>query len=279
MRATQRFALCSIALTLIPGAAGSAQIYTGLDATLASAYVRRGVTRVNHWVSQPEAFLGVSVGAGFLSAGVWADEEWHRAGTRDLSDLGPGHSGVGEVDYWAAYNVRAGAVDASAGYIRYTFRGTGAGAGRTSAANSGEVYGSIRLSSKYLTPKLAVYYDLDRVKGAYVEAGSAISLFGNPLGQPFWVLQVQGLLGYSLGQGVNLSRPSESADFASSGVTHLDLSLSGSVQPIGATTIGMEYHVQFNNDDFTRRINADPAETDVTVKSWAALSVRWVHPW
>jgi hypothetical protein len=260
----------------------SAQVYTGVDATLASRYVWRGVTRVNHWVVQPEAYLGLGFAGGFLSAGAWANNELGRAGAGDLSDLGPGGSGWGEVDYWADYRRRVGLVDASVAFVRYTYRGKLSGLSRTSAANTSEVYSSLRLSSKYFAPKVAAYFDVDRVKGTYFEASGTIPIFGNPLGAPFWALYVQGLIGYSLGQEVNPSRPGEAANFASSGVTHLDLSLSGNVSPTllkAPTLVQLEFHLQFNDDDFTGRTSGDPAGANASVQTWLALSVRWERAW
>ena len=57
-----------------------AQGYLGLDATLSSPYVWRGVTRANGWVAQPEGFVSVKAGGGFLAAGAWASYELGRAG-------------------------------------------------------------------------------------------------------------------------------------------------------------------------------------------------------
>src|SRR6266542_1526600 len=67
-----------------------AQVYLGLDATLSSPYVWRGVTRANGWVVQPEGFVSLKAGGGFLSGGVWASYELANAGPNDLSDLGTG---------------------------------------------------------------------------------------------------------------------------------------------------------------------------------------------
>lgn len=262
------------------GTPASAQLYTGVDVTLSSRYVWRGLTRVNHWVMQPEMYLGMRVAGGFVSTGVWANDELHQAQTGDLSDLGPGASGWGEFSYWADYTRGLGIVDASVAFLRYSYRGKLSGVGRTSAANTSEVYGSIRLSSKYLAPKLALYFDVDRVRGAYIEGSGTIPVLGNPLGAPFWALYVQGLVGYSLGQEVNPARSSEGANFANDGFTHLDLSLSGNVTPILAgapTTVHLEGHLQFNRDDLTRRTNATGG--NASAKTWLAVSMRWEHAW
>jgi len=81
-----------------------AQVYAGLDATLTSPYVWRGITRANGWVAQPEGFLSAKAGGGFLSAGAWASYELGAAGPNDLSDLGAGQAGLAELDYWGQAN-------------------------------------------------------------------------------------------------------------------------------------------------------------------------------
>ena len=73
-----------LAVLGLPSATG-AQVYLGLDATLSSAYVWRGLTRANGWVVQPEGFVSLKAGGGFLSGGAWASYELGHAGSDDLS--------------------------------------------------------------------------------------------------------------------------------------------------------------------------------------------------
>src|SRR5438445_701926 len=80
-----------------------AQLYAGLDAAFASRYVWRGVTRVDGAALQPEGYLGLQLADGYLSAGAWGSYELSRAGPSGLSDLGPGRTGFGEIDYWSQY--------------------------------------------------------------------------------------------------------------------------------------------------------------------------------
>lgn len=271
----------SLLVAVGSAAPAAAQVYTGLDATLASRYVWRGVTRVNHWVLQPEAYVGFGVAGGFLSAGAWANAELHAARVGDLSDLGPGGSGWGEVSYWANFNGRRGVADISLAFLRYTYRGTGAGFSRTSAANTSEIHASLRFSSRFLAPKFSGYFDIDEVVGTYLEMSGTIPVLGNPLGAPFWALYVEGVIGYSLGQEVNSSQPGEAANFADDGFTHFDLSLSGNLTPkvFGApTTVHLEGHVQFNSDRFTRRASTITAGTN-SATAWATVSLRWEHVW
>src|SRR2546426_7393979 len=136
-----------------------------------------------------------------------------------------------------SYARALGSVQTSLGVIRYTYRGTLPGPSRTSAASTSEVYGTIQLSRKYLAPRLAAYWDVDRVRGLYIESSGTLPIMANPLGEPFWALYVRGLAGYSLGQEVNPARPDQVANFAHRGFTHVDLSLSFDLRP-GPLKIG-----------------------------------------
>jgi len=65
-----------------------------------------------------------------------------------------------------------GLVQAALGGIRYTFRGTAPTAGRTRADNTTELYLDLRGTSKYLVPGVALWLDVDRVRGSYIEGAS-----------------------------------------------------------------------------------------------------------
>src|SRR2546422_9542097 len=97
-----------VAAALVPAlglpSPACAQAYLGLDATLSSPYVWRGVTRANGWVVQPEAFVSLKAGGGFLSGGAWASYELKNAGPNDLSGLGTGNAGLAELNYWGQAN-------------------------------------------------------------------------------------------------------------------------------------------------------------------------------
>ena len=47
--------------------------YAGTDLELASRYVWRGITRVNHPVIQAQAFGGFRTGHAFSTVGIWTD--------------------------------------------------------------------------------------------------------------------------------------------------------------------------------------------------------------
>src|SRR5437870_13786942 len=185
-----------------------AQVYLGLDATLSSPYVWRGVTRANGWVAQPEGFVSVKAGGGFLAAGAWASYELGHAGPNDLSDLGTGGAGLAELNYWGQAAWSLGLVQAALGGIRYTFRGTAPTAGRTRADNTTELFVNLRATSKYIVPGVVLWLDVDRVRGTYIEGSVTVPVLANPLTAPFFVLVTRAAVGYQLGQDVNTEDPS-----------------------------------------------------------------------
>ena len=266
-----------VAAALLPAlglpSPASAQVYLGLDATLSSPYVCRGVTRANGWVVQPEGFLGLKAGGGFLSGGAWASYELGSAGPNDLSDLGTGGAGLAELNYWGQGTWSLGLVQAALGGIHYTFRGTAPSAGRTRADNTTELYVELRGTSKYVVPGLALWLDVDRVHGAYVEGSVTVPVLANPLAKPFVALITRATVGYTVGQ--------EGAYFARAGVTHVDFAASSDVtlRPLRVPTVlRLEGHVQFSTDDATRPTSARPNEARRSGKLWAALALRFFPP-
>ena len=254
-----------------------AQVYLGLDATLTSPYVWRGLTRANGWVVQPEGFVSLKAGGGFLSGGVWASYELGNAGPNDLSDLGTGGAGLAELNYWGQAAWSLGLVQAALGGIRYTFRGTAPTAGRTRADNTTELFVNLRATSKYIVPGVALWLDVDRVRGTYIEGSVTVPVLANPLAAPFFVLVTRAAVGYTLGQDVNTQDPSQGAYFARAGVTHVDFSASTdlTLRPLRVPTVlRLEGHVQFSTDDATRPTSARPSDARRSGKLWAALALR-----
>lgn len=252
------------------------QVYLGLDAALSSSYVWRGVTRASGWVAQPEAFLSLKAGGGFLSGGAWASYELGQASPDDLSDLGPGGAGLAELNYWGQAAWSLGLIQAAVGGIRYTFRGT-ALSGRTRVDNTTELYVDVRAISKYIVPGVVLWLDVDRVHGAYLEGSATVPLLANPLAAPFIGLITRAAVGYTLGQELNPGDSAHGAYFARAGVTHLDLAMSTDVtlHPLRVPTVlRLEGHVQASIDDATRPTTADLADARRSVKLWAALALR-----
>lgn len=255
------------------------QVYLGVDATFSSPYVWRGVTRANGWMGQPGAFLAVGLGGAYVSAGAWANYELRAARVADFTVLGSGRSGLGEADYWAQVKWPMGGLQTWLGGIRYTFRGRSPGL--PSDRSTTELYGGLQATSKYVVPALAVWVDVDHVRGVYVESSATIPLLANPLVQPFVAVFTRVAVGYSVGQEVNNAVPTQGAYFAESGVTHVDFSAASDIHVSAVplpTIIHIEGHLQASVDDRTRPTSASPNDARRSLKVWLTTSVQIAGP-
>jgi hypothetical protein len=82
------------------------------------------------------------------------------------------------------------------------------------------------------------------------------------------------LAAFSAGQGVNGSEPAQVANFAGSGLTHVDLSATGALAA-GPVTIAPTVHLYVLDDDFTRVTRPG---TSRDVKAWAGVAFSWTRP-
>jgi len=136
--------------------------------------------------------------------------------------------------------------------------------GITDDANTWEVYGKVGLGVPF-SPKLAVYYDFDRVNGAYIEGTVAHSV---PVGSVS--LKLGALAGLSAGQA-EAEDPDEINNFFENGFTHLDLSVG---VPISAGIFSITPVVHFvGNGDEATKLTSPGDENDV--KLWGGLTIRW----
>ena len=122
-----------------------------------------------------------------------------------------------------------------------------------------------------LSPKLAVWYDVDKVKGLYAE-GQHFALL--PLGEKN-SLSLGALAGFNAGQDANLDAngvpQSDFFNFQDNGFTHLDLS-AGVPLTAGAFSITPAMHLVINGDEFTKFTS--PAKTH-DVKFWGGATISW----
>jgi uncharacterized protein (TIGR02001 family) len=268
IRGCPYIALSAAFLIAVPVAA---QVTVTADAALASAYVWRGVSLTNRFVAQPDLYLTVPAGRGNVVVGGWTNMDlgqYDRAG--DLSEGGGVSSlDVTEIDLWAEYGHPLGPrLTGTAGVLTYLFPNT---AGLTNAVNrTVEVYGKLQAGGLPLAPKLAAWYDLAKVQGAYIEAS---------VSQPLTAVRgfpvtFGALAAFSAGQAVNASDPAQVANFASDGLTHVDLSATGALAA-GPVTIAPTLHVYLLNDQFTR-VTRPGASRDM--KAWAGLTFTWARP-
>jgi hypothetical protein len=133
--------------------------------------------------------------------------------------------------------------------------------------NTVEIYGKVGFDAP-LSPELSIYYDVDKIKGAYIEGAVSYSLTASERVS----IDLGALAGFSAGQGVPDDLLSdESARFADDGFTHLDLS-AGVPFFTGAISITPVLHFQISGDEFTKFTS--PTD-DSDVKLWGGVSLSW----
>ena len=264
-------AVLGLALGLASSA--TAQVTLGADAAFNSAYVWRGLSLTNNFVIQPDLYLTFPIKTTSLTVGGWANIEPSKYDEvpDDISE-GGGLAGpdLTEFDWWAELGIPVGSkVTLTPGATGYIYPND---AGLTEDNNTIEVYG--KLSADVLfSPKLSVYYDVDKIKGAYIEASVS---HGIPL-TPALPLTIGALAGFSAGQEVNSSDPNELANFNESGLTHLDFSaaLPFSAGPLSITP---SFHFLVNNDEFVKITKTTSGPTGVNqedTKIWFGATISW----
>lgn len=148
-----------LTLTLLPLAGNVlAQAVPSIDAELAlnSKYVWRGMTITDDPVLQP----GVSATLGGIGASIW--------GNIDTSDVNGNEWEFNEIDYSLFYSLGAPMVSLDFGFIYYDFPNTNADA-------TTELFVAAE-ASVILSPHVAIYRDIDEIKGTYFEIGAAHTL-------------------------------------------------------------------------------------------------------
>ncbi len=137
----------------------------------------------------------------------------------------------------------------------------------TSDNNTVEIYGKAALDVP-LSPQLSIYYDVDKIKGAYIEGAISHSL---PASEKVSI-DLGAVAGVNAGQGVPDDPLSdESFNFADDGFTHLDLS-AGVPFSAGAFSITPVLHLIVGGDDFTK-FTSPTNESDV--KLWGGVTLSW----
>jgi hypothetical protein len=241
-----------------------AQATVGADLGLFSGYVWRGVSLTNRPVGQPNVYVAFPAGNASVTVGGWANVDLGRYNDADDFSQSGGVSSLNlsEFDPWAEVSVPVGKATLTGGVVGYVYPND---FGATDDFNTWEVYGKVGLGLP-LSPKLAVYYDFDKVNGAYVEGSVGHSL---PLGSAL-TLNLGALGGLSAGQA-EADSPGELNNFLENGFTHLDLS-AGVPFSAGIFSITPVIHFLVNGDEITR-LTSPGDESDV--KLWGGLTVSW----
>jgi Bacterial protein of unknown function (Gcw_chp) len=248
-----------------------AQAEVGAELGLFSSYVWRGLSLTNKPVAQPDVWVSFPAGNASITLGSWANIDLGKYDdpNDDISESG-GLSAFNLSEYnpYAEVEFGTGKATLTGGIVGYIYPNDLDDAPNPESAldsesNTWEVYGKVGLDVP-LAPELSIYYDFDKIKGAYVEGAVAHSV---PIGGEK-TLDLGALAGLSLGQDVSSD---ESANFLDDGFTHLDLS-AGVPLTAGVFSITPVLHFQISGDDFTK-FTSPTDESDV--KLWGGVSIGW----
>jgi hypothetical protein len=265
------FLLGAAFLMMVPDA--SAQVTVGADMGIFSAYTWRGLTLSSKPVIQPDLYLSLPVGNGAITVGGWGNVELGQYNKpHDISE-GGGQAGpdLTEFDWWAEYATSISKASVTLGVTGYVYPND---FGLTSDANTIELYGRLGLAT-VLSPRISAYYDVDKIKGLYLEGSVSHSLALSPT----FSLDLGALAGFNAGQGCepdsnDVCQATTSFNFFDNGLTHVDLSV-GTSFGSGSLSFAPAFHFQISNDEFTKPHNADPAEFDKSFKIWFGMTMSW----
>lgn len=258
--------LGGILAALATSAPAAAQTELGVTAGLFSSYVWRGLTLTSGPVLQPDISLSFPLGAASLTVGGWGNVELGAYDDADDVTQGGGSSfNLSEVDPYAEIGFSAGKASLALGGVAYIYPNDAPAI--NSDFNTVEVYGTVSLDAP-LAPSLAVYYDLDKVKGLYVEGSVS---HGIPLGAT--TLNLGALAGFS--NNMDPDADDFTFNFADNGFTHLDLSASVDFAA-GPFSITPSLHFQFSGDDATKVTKlTSTGVNQKDTKIWGGVSISW----
>ncbi len=266
--------------TLASATPGHAQVTVGADLGAFSSYVWRGITYTNKFVLQPDAYLTVPAGNASFTAGGWFNiEPGKYDGASDISEGGGASSfDVAEFDWWGEVGYPVGKVTLTGGATGYIFPND---LGFTKDFNTIEIYAKAALDAP-LSPKVALWYDVDKVKGAYLEGSVSYTV---PASEKIGVT-LGALAGFNAGQDANLDASgvpqSDFFNFADNGFTHLDLSAAVPFTA-GPLSFSPALHFVITGDDATKftkfeNVGGVPTLNSKDVKLWGGVTISWSKP-
>ena len=263
--------LLAAGLALAPESA-AAQAEVGAQLDLFSAYVWRGLSLTNKPVAQPSAYVSFPAGNASVTLGGWAtvDIGDYDDPEDDISEGGGGSFNLTEFDPYAEVAFSAGKATITGGVTGYFYPNDltdESNGGLDSDANTWEIYGKVGFEEVPLAPEIAIYYDIDAIKGAYIQGSVGHTV---PLNEKLG-LELGGAVGFSAGQGVS-ENADESANFFDDGLTHVDFS-AGLPLTAGVLSITPVVHFQISSDEFTK-FNS-PSNPDEDFKIWGGVSIGW----
>lgn len=263
--------LRAIALGLLlaaPARAAHGQAEVGAQLDLFSSYVWRGVTLTNKPVAQPDLWVSFPAGNASITAGGWANID---LGKYDDPDDDISESGglsafnLAEFNPYAEVSFGAGKATLAGGIVGYIYPNDTED-GLNSDFNTWEIYGTVGLDAP-LAPSLSIYYDIDKVNGAYLEGSVSHSL---PVGETL-ALDLGALVGFSAGQDFD-EGSDDFANFEDNGLTHVDLS-AGLPLTAGVFSITPVLHLQIGVDEATKFHS--PSSDGSDLRLWGGVSIAW----
>ena len=254
-------------------APAAAQVTVGADVALFSDYVWRGITYTNQFVIQPDAYVTIPAGKGSITGGGWFNiEPGAYDGAGDISENGAEGAGVAEFDWWGELNYPVGVANLTGGVTGYVFPND---LGFTSDFNTVEVYGKVALGVP-LSPKLSVWYDVDKVEGLYLEGSVSHALTVGPK----LSINLGAIAGFNSGQDADLDAnglpQADFYNFIDKGFTHLDLSAAVPFSA-GPFSISPVVHAVITGDDATKYDGFDTNGNlnSKDVKFWFGATISW----
>ena len=262
---------------LVGTPASAAQLSARADFSLSTRYVWHGIPRAAGLVGQPSLATGLRLGGLSVEGGVVTHYEIDRVAAGELTEAGVGAGWRrGEDDLWARAKLQAGPARLQLGVVHYWFQGDSARAGLGPEHNTTELYFSVSALTTYLNPTVETWWDVDRVRGAFVHASAAFPLMAWPYA-PYIFAQIDGDIGLNLGQGVDPAQPGQLANFAGRGVTHAGIGAAVDLRPghplgVGKSTITLGFRSQLNFDEATR-VNGAGRFSDNSFWVWTSVTL------
>lgn len=241
------------------------------DLLFANRHAWRGVNRVTGWVLQVQLDGSAQLGPGALGAGVVQIQEPFKGKRGDLNEAGQGRGGLAERNWWAEYRLPAGSLDLSAGFLRFTYHGNAARGGVSGEDDTSELYAALEARRTYLSPALSAYWDIDRVRGVYLEGSGRLPLLGWPF-PPEVFIYLDGALGLAFGEDPDPGRPADLFYYSGDGPTHARLGLSADVKRTEHLAFGGGVRATVGLDD-AARLGADGRSRDLFVTAWLGVTL------
>jgi hypothetical protein len=265
-----------VAGTIATATPAAAQATVGADLALFSSYVWRGLSLTNKPVAQPDLYVTFPAGQASITLGGWANIDLGKYDNpnKDISESGGSSAfNFAEFDPWAEISYTVGKATLTGGATAYIYpnKETAPLFALTNDFNTVEIYGKVAFDSP-LSPKLAAWYDVDKIKGLYAEASVSHTLQANEkVG-----VTLGALAGFNAGQDADLNSSgiptADFFNFADDGFTHLDLSAAVPFTA-GPLSLSPALHVVINGDDATKVTS--PSNPNKDVKLWGGVTISW----